>query len=54
MAILIDGKKTAQVIKEELKEKIGLLKKDGKPVPGLVTILESIPISIHDLLFEVT
>jgi methylenetetrahydrofolate dehydrogenase (NADP+)/methenyltetrahydrofolate cyclohydrolase len=39
MAILIDGKKTAQVIKEELKEKISSLIKDGKPVPGLVTIL---------------
>lgn len=39
MAILIDGKITAQAIKEELKEKIGSLNKDGKPVPGLVTIL---------------
>jgi methylenetetrahydrofolate dehydrogenase (NADP+)/methenyltetrahydrofolate cyclohydrolase len=37
--ILIDGKKTASVIKEELKEKISRLKEEGKNVPGLVTIL---------------
>jgi methylenetetrahydrofolate dehydrogenase (NADP+)/methenyltetrahydrofolate cyclohydrolase len=39
MAILIDGKKIAKEIKEELKEKINSLKQEGKPVPGLVTIL---------------
>jgi methylenetetrahydrofolate dehydrogenase (NADP+) / methenyltetrahydrofolate cyclohydrolase len=37
--ILIDGKKIASEIKSELKEKIDELKKQGKNVPGLVTIL---------------
>lgn len=36
---LIDGKKTAQRIREELKTKIDELKRAGKNVPGLVTIL---------------
>ncbi len=36
---LIDGKKTAQQIREELKIKIDELKLSGKNVPGLVTIL---------------
>ncbi len=39
MATLIDGKKIAQEIKEELKEKINSLKQEGKSIPGLVTIL---------------
>ncbi|OGU72543.1 MAG: bifunctional 5,10-methylene-tetrahydrofolate dehydrogenase/5,10-methylene-tetrahydrofolate cyclohydrolase [Ignavibacteria bacterium RBG_16_34_14] len=37
--ILIDGKKIAADIRSELKEKIDELKKQGKKVPGLVTIL---------------
>jgi methylenetetrahydrofolate dehydrogenase (NADP+)/methenyltetrahydrofolate cyclohydrolase len=37
--ILIDGKKVASEIKAELKEKIDELKKQGRKVPGLVTIL---------------
>ena len=37
--ILIDGKKTASEIREELKQKIDKLKAEGKKVPGLVTIL---------------
>jgi methylenetetrahydrofolate dehydrogenase (NADP+)/methenyltetrahydrofolate cyclohydrolase len=36
---IIDGKKTASEIREELKQKIDKLKSDGKNVPGLVTIL---------------
>ncbi len=36
---IIDGKKTASEIREELKQKIDKLKFDGKNVPGLVTIL---------------
>jgi methylenetetrahydrofolate dehydrogenase (NADP+)/methenyltetrahydrofolate cyclohydrolase len=36
---LIDGKKTATIIKEELKVAVDKLKSDGKGVPGLVTIL---------------
>lgn len=39
MAIIIDGKKISQEVKEELKEKIFQLKKNGEQVPGLVTIL---------------
>lgn len=39
MSILIDGKKTAEEIRLELKVKVDLLKKEGKKVPGLVTIL---------------
>jgi len=39
MAVLIDGKKISQEIKEELKEKINQLKSKGEPLPGLVTIL---------------
>lgn len=39
MAIIIDGKKISQEVKEELKEKIFQLKKNGGQVPGLVTIL---------------
>ena len=39
MAILIDGKKISQEIKDELKIKVDKLKSDGKKVPGLVTIL---------------
>ena len=39
MAVLIDGKKVSQEIKEELKVKIDELKNVGKKVPGLVTIL---------------
>ncbi|MBI1939023.1 MAG: bifunctional methylenetetrahydrofolate dehydrogenase/methenyltetrahydrofolate cyclohydrolase FolD [Ignavibacteriales bacterium] len=39
MSILIDGKKTAEEIRLELKAKVDLLKKEGKKVPGLVTIL---------------
>ena len=39
MAILIDGKKTAAEIKEELKKEIQSLISEGKQVPGLVTIL---------------
>lgn len=37
--ILIDGKKTAQDIRTELKTDIDKLKSDGKGVPGLVAIL---------------
>jgi methylenetetrahydrofolate dehydrogenase (NADP+) / methenyltetrahydrofolate cyclohydrolase len=37
--ILIDGKKIAAEIKEEIKNKVALLVKEGKNVPGLVTIL---------------
>lgn len=37
--ILIDGKKIAAEIKEELKQKVAKLKEEGKQVPGLVTIL---------------
>ncbi len=37
--ILIDGKKVAEQIRTELKEKISGLIKSGKNVPGLVTIL---------------
>jgi methylenetetrahydrofolate dehydrogenase (NADP+)/methenyltetrahydrofolate cyclohydrolase len=37
--ILIDGKKVAQQIRAELKEKVDVLKKEGKKVPGLVTIV---------------
>ncbi len=37
--ILIDGKKTAKDIREELKADIQKLKDDGKNVPGLVAIL---------------
>jgi methylenetetrahydrofolate dehydrogenase (NADP+)/methenyltetrahydrofolate cyclohydrolase len=37
--IIIDGKKTASEIREELKQKIDKLKAEGKNVPGLVTIL---------------
>ncbi len=36
---LIDGKKTAQDIKNELKEKVEALKNAGEKVPGLVAIL---------------
>ena len=36
---IIDGKKTAADIREELKRKIDALKAEGKNVPGLVTIL---------------
>jgi methylenetetrahydrofolate dehydrogenase (NADP+)/methenyltetrahydrofolate cyclohydrolase len=37
--ILIDGKKVAQQIRTELKEKVDELKSQGKKVPGLVTIV---------------
>lgn len=37
--ILIDGKKVAAEIRNELKEKITRLKAEGKNVPGLVTII---------------
>jgi methylenetetrahydrofolate dehydrogenase (NADP+) / methenyltetrahydrofolate cyclohydrolase len=37
--IIIDGKKTASDIREELKQKISKLKSKGKNAPGLVTIL---------------
>ncbi|MDR3609411.1 MAG: bifunctional methylenetetrahydrofolate dehydrogenase/methenyltetrahydrofolate cyclohydrolase FolD [Ignavibacteriaceae bacterium] len=37
--ILIDGKKIAGEIKEEIKSKVTGLVKEGKKVPGLVTIL---------------
>ncbi len=37
--ILIDGKKVASEIRNELKAKIDQLKKEGKKVPGLVAIL---------------
>jgi len=37
--ILIDGKKIAAEIREELKQEIDKLIKEGKNVPGLVTIL---------------
>ncbi|GBD86855.1 bifunctional protein FolD protein [bacterium BMS3Abin03] len=37
--ILIDGKKTAQEIREELKKDIDKLKSEGKDVPGLVAII---------------
>lgn len=39
MAILIDGKKIAEEIKEELKTVITLLKSSNKKIPGLVTII---------------
>ena len=39
MAVLIDGKKIAQEIKNELKLKVNELKSSGMKVPGLVTIL---------------
>jgi methylenetetrahydrofolate dehydrogenase (NADP+)/methenyltetrahydrofolate cyclohydrolase len=37
--ILIDGKKVAQQIRSELKEKVEELKNEGRKVPGLVTIV---------------
>jgi methylenetetrahydrofolate dehydrogenase (NADP+)/methenyltetrahydrofolate cyclohydrolase len=37
--ILIDGKKVAAEIRSELKEKISLLKSEGKNIPGLVAII---------------
>jgi methylenetetrahydrofolate dehydrogenase (NADP+)/methenyltetrahydrofolate cyclohydrolase len=37
--ILIDGKKVASDIRNELKEKISQLKAEGKDVPGLVAII---------------
>lgn len=37
--ILIDGKKVAAEIRNELKEKITQLKNDGKKIPGLVAII---------------
>ena len=37
--ILIDGKRTAKDIREELKSDIQKLKEEGKNVPGLVAIL---------------
>ena len=37
--ILIDGKKIAQQIRAELKEKVNELQSQGKKVPGLVTIV---------------
>jgi methylenetetrahydrofolate dehydrogenase (NADP+) / methenyltetrahydrofolate cyclohydrolase len=37
--ILIDGKKIASEIKEEIKNKISALVKEGKNIPGLVTII---------------
>jgi len=37
--ILIDGKKVAAEIRSELKEKITLLKSNGKNIPGLVAII---------------
>ena len=36
---IIDGKKIAAEIKEELKQAVAELIKNGKNVPGLVTIL---------------
>lgn len=36
---IIDGKKVAAEIREGLKQKIDVLKKDGKQIPGLVAIL---------------
>jgi methylenetetrahydrofolate dehydrogenase (NADP+)/methenyltetrahydrofolate cyclohydrolase len=39
MAEIIDGKKVAEDIREELKQKIDELKSKGQSVPGLVTIL---------------
>ncbi len=39
MAVIIDGKKIASEIKEELKQKIELLKTKYNKIPGLVTIL---------------
>jgi len=39
MATIIDGKKIAADIREELKQRIDLLKSEKKEVPGLVTIL---------------
>lgn len=39
MAVLIDGKKVSQEIKDELKVKIDAIKNSAKKVPGLVTIL---------------
>ena len=37
--ILIDGKQTATIVKEELKVAVDKLKSEGKGVPGLVTII---------------
>jgi methylenetetrahydrofolate dehydrogenase (NADP+)/methenyltetrahydrofolate cyclohydrolase len=37
--ILIDGKKIAAEVKEEIKNKISALANEGKNIPGLVTIL---------------
>jgi len=37
--ILIDGKKVAAEIRSELKEKITLLKSNGKNIPGLIAII---------------
>src|SRR5574338_4364 len=37
--ILIDGKKIAADIRNEIKEKISLLKAEGKNIPGLVAII---------------
>lgn len=39
MAQIIDGKKNAEQIREELKVQVNELKTSGKKVPGLVTIL---------------
>jgi len=36
---LLDGKKIASIIKQELRNKISKLKEEGKNIPGLVTIL---------------
>jgi methylenetetrahydrofolate dehydrogenase (NADP+)/methenyltetrahydrofolate cyclohydrolase len=36
---LLDGKKTAQLIKDELKEKVHLLKANGRKIPHLAAIL---------------
>ena len=36
---IIDGKKTAAEIRQELKKKIDRIKSEGRNVPGLVTIL---------------
>lgn len=38
-AEIIDGKKTASAIREEIKQKISALKASGKNIPGLVAIL---------------
>ncbi len=38
-AIILDGKKTAAGVRENIKEKVAQLQKEGKPVPGLAVVI---------------